>query len=99
MVYNILTYLRDAAARWPDKTAFADAEAVLTYGQLWDTARGAGTAVSRRLGGARREPVFVCIGRDVGGIAALLAASASGDFYFPNDPSLHPHRTHSQGGG
>ena len=53
MVYNILTYLRDAAARWPDKTAFADAEAVLTYGQLWDTARGAGTAVrseERRVG-------------------------------------------------
>ena len=87
-----MTYLRDAAARWPDKTAFADAEAVLTYGQLWDTARGAGTAVSRRLGGARREPVFVCIGRNVGSIAAFWAVAASGNFYVPIDPSLPDQR-------
>ena len=92
MIYNVLTYLRDAAARWPDKTAFADAEARLTYGQLWDTARRAGTAISRRLGGARREPVFVCIGRNVGSIAAFWAVAASGNFYVPIDPSLPDQR-------
>lgn len=92
MIHTIITYLQDAAARFPDKTAFADRESKLTYRQLTELAGRAGGAISGRLGGRRREPVFVCIGRNTASVAAFFAVAASGNFYVPIDPSLPDRR-------
>lgn len=92
MIYNVMTYLRHSVRRCPDKTAFSDAAAALTYRQLWDQARSIGMALTRRLDGARRTPVFVCIGRSVESIAAFFGVIASGNFYVPIDPSLPDQR-------
>ena len=88
MINNAIAYLRQAAERTPDKTAFSDAHMDLSYARLWDGARRVGSAVSQRLGGARRAPVFVCIGRTVGSVLAFFGAAASGNFYVPIDPAL-----------
>lgn len=92
MIYNVISYLRSAAARYPEKTAFADAGSVLTYRRLWDTACRAGGVIAEKLGGKRRQPVFVCIGRNAGSPAAFWAVAASGNFYVPIDPALPDQR-------
>lgn len=92
MIRTIISYLHNTAGQFPDKTAFADRDTELTYSRLLELARRAGSAVSRRLGGRRREPVFVCIGRDAASAAAFFAVAASGNFYVPIDPGLPEQR-------
>lgn len=88
MIYNVIEYLRASVRRWPDKAAFSDAHDVLTYSQLWAQARAIGTAVYHELGGVRRLPVLVCIGRSVQSVAAFFGVAASGNFYVPIDPNM-----------
>lgn len=92
MIRTVTTYLQDTAAHFPDKTAFADQQGELTYRQLWELARRAGGAIWKRLSGRQREPVFVCIGRDVVSAASFFAVAASGNFYVPIDPTLPARR-------
>ena len=92
MVYNTLSWLKDSARRFPDKIAIADGQNAWTYRQLLDYARRAGTALSDKLGGERRKPVFVCIGRWAESVAAFFAVTASGNFYVPIDPGLPDRR-------
>lgn len=88
MIRNTIAYLRASAARMPGKTAFSDARGALTYRGLWDGARRVGTALSQRLDGARRAPVFVCIDRTADSVLAFFGVAASGNFYVPIDPAL-----------
>lgn len=88
MICNTIAYLRASAARTPDKTAFSDARMELSYDGLWDGACRVATALSRRLGGERRAPIFVCIGRTVDSVLAFFGVAASGCFYVPIDPAL-----------
>lgn len=95
MICNAIAYLRQSAARTPDKTAFSDAHMELSYARLWDGARRVGAALSRRLDGARRAPVFVCIDRTVDSVLAFFGVAASGNFYVPIDPNLPEGRLRS----
>ena len=92
MTTNVLSYLQDAYASCPKKTAFSDAESTLTYAQLWERARAAGWAIHRLLEGRRRQPVFVCIGKDTATITAFFSVVCAGCFYVPIDPALPDHR-------
>lgn len=92
MIHTVITYLQDTASRFPEKTAFSDQRTSLTYRQLWELTCRAGGAIARRLGNRRREPVFICIGRNVESAAAFFAAAASGNFYVPIDPDLPDQR-------
>lgn len=87
VVYNVLTYLQEAAGAVPEKTAFSDALDTLSYGELYRRTRAVGTALHHRIGELRR-PVFVCIGRNVASVTAFFAVVCSGCFYVPIDPSL-----------
>lgn len=49
MITNVLTYLQDAYASCPDKIAFSDANSTLTYRQLWERARRAGTSALEKI--------------------------------------------------
>ena len=88
MISNVMTYLRSSAERFPDKTALSDASSFVTYRRLWEMARAAGGALSRLLGGARREPIPVCIDRSLVSVIALYGVIASGNFYVPVDLTL-----------
>lgn len=92
MVYNVMSFLDDSAANCPDKIAIADSQTALTYRQLLEQSQQIGTELSNRLDGARRTPVFVCIGRSVESLSAFFGVAASGNFYVPIDPSLPDHR-------
>lgn len=91
MVYNVLSYLRQAQEKCPDKIAFSDAAGALTYGQLWSRACAIGTAVHSCVK-ERRRPVFVCIGRSTASIAAFFGVVSAGCFYVPIDPALPDQR-------
>lgn len=43
---NILEYIEESARRFPEKTAFADAENSITYSKLLSNAKSIGTALS-----------------------------------------------------
>lgn len=88
MMNSVIAYLRRAAQDTPDRTAFSDAVSALSYARLWEGARRAAAAISRRLDGRRRAPVFVCIGRTVDSVLAFFGVAASGNFYVPIDPAL-----------
>ncbi len=88
MIRTITSYLQNSAARFPEKTAFADQHQNLTYRQLWQMACRAGGEISRKLSGQKRKPVFVCIGRNAASAASFFAVAASGNFYVPIDPDL-----------
>lgn len=88
MVTHAMTYLQESCARNPDKPALADSGETITYGQLWRQVCAAAPWISRTLNGARRRPVFVCIGRRASAAAALFSVACSGCFYVPVDLGL-----------
>ena len=92
MIYNVMSYLQRSWECCPEKLAFSDAESTLRYDDLWRQAQAAGSAIHRRLGGARREPIFVCISRHVESVVAFFGVVAAGCFYVPIDPSLPDQR-------
>lgn len=88
MMNSAIAYLRRAAENTPDRTAFSDNRMTLSYARLWEGTCAAAAAISRRLNGQRRAPVFVCIDRTVDSVLAFFGAAASGNFYVPVDPAL-----------
>ena len=84
-------YLERSAARFPEKTAFSDAETSMTYRQVLDSARRIGTALIRRIG-AECRPVAVLIDRNVESLCAFLGVAMSRNFYVPVDVTLPPGR-------
>lgn len=81
-------YLRQSAARCPEKLALRDKTASLTYGELYERACCAASFICDRIGGSRRQPIFVCITRSVQSVVLFLAAAMSGSCYVPVDLSL-----------
>ena len=56
-IRNVLEYLENSAKRFPDKIAFADEAAEMTYSQVLSAARRMGTSIARRV--PPRTPVAV----------------------------------------
>lgn len=86
MTRNVLEYLEQSAARFPDKAAFVDEQASLTFGQLSDAAKRIGTALCRLDGEKRPVPVFM--NKCAGEIAAFMGVVYAGRAYAPIDPQM-----------
>ena len=86
MTTNILEYLDASAARCPDKVAFGDDAAVLTFSQLRAKARRAGSYAARFV--SPRSPVAVLMEKTPDCLAAFLAAVCAGCFYVPLDTKM-----------
>ncbi len=87
MVINVLSYLDAAKEQCPDAVAVADVQKSLTYGELWESASRAGSAIFQRLGD-NNKPVIVCIKHNVEDVLAFYSIVYSGNFYVPVDMSL-----------
>ena len=85
---HVESYLREAAAQWPEKIALRDKTECLRYDELYARVRSAASLICRETGGARRAPVFVCITRSIQSVVLFLATAMSGNFYVPVDLSL-----------
>ena len=91
MVGNVLEHLENAAARWPDRIAFADEKSTLTFSALHDAARRFGSVVAACT--QPRQPVAVVMNdRSVTCVAALLGVLYAGCPYAPLDAAMPPER-------
>ena len=75
---NILEFLEQTAKRLPDKTAFADVNASLTFSQLEKQSRSIGTALQRL--SSPREPVVFFLEKSTLCVAGFLGAVKAGCF-------------------
>lgn len=91
---NLLEYLERSAARFPNKTAFADEGRSFTFGELLDFALRCGTAIARRVSVTNR-PVAVLTERTAVTIAAFQSVLASGNYYVPVDAAMPRQRMES----
>ena len=85
MIYNVLEYLEASVKRVPEKAAFVDEHSSISYGALYDSARGIGMALFRELEGASRQPVVVFVDRNIESLVSFLGVAYSGNFYVPID--------------
>lgn len=92
MIVNVLEMLERAAEKTPDKTALKDAENEITYKELVSQAKQIGSYICRMHPGAKRQPVAVCIDRDIRSIVQFLGVVYSGNFYVPLDMSMPAER-------
>ncbi len=90
MITNVLEWLDASAARLPDKTAFGDEHSTLTFAQLRDQSRRAGTYLAGRI--AARQPVAVFMEKTPACLAAFFAAVRAGCFYVPLDTKMPAER-------
>lgn len=90
MQTNILEYLEASAERFPDKIAFGDEKTALTFAQLRDKARRAGSYLAARIGA--RQPVAVFMEKTPECLAAFFAAVNAGCFYVPLDTKMPAER-------
>lgn len=76
---SILDYLENSAKKWPDKTAFADAETACTFSGLQKSASelGAKLAVKQLL----RRPVAILMEKSVDTMIAMMGVVYAGGFY------------------
>ena len=87
----VTEYLERAAARFPEKKAFADNGRELTYAGLLDASERGASVLIRELG-VRRKPIAVMVERNVTCIPAFMAVLMSGNFYVPVGSALPPER-------
>ena len=86
MQINVLEYLQNSAARFPDKLAFADECEELTFAKLDLYARALGTSIARIAPSNR--PVAVLVERTAATIAAFMGVLYSGNFYVPIESQM-----------
>jgi non-ribosomal peptide synthetase component F len=83
MKKNIVDYLESSAARFPDKTAYADENRSITFGELKKNAQIIASALTKyvQIG----MPVAVYMDKSVACIEAFCGIAYSGAFYVPID--------------
>jgi amino acid adenylation domain-containing protein len=84
LTVSLTEYLERAALRFPDKLAFTDADAGVTFSGLRAAARAFGAALARRAGRTRR-PVAVLSRHTVSDVVAFFGILYAGCFYVPLD--------------
>lgn len=79
MKTSILEYLEESAAKYGDKTAFADQDSSCTFGELKERARRTGTALAKHF--IPRNPVPVFMEKSVETISVFMGTVYAGCFY------------------
>ncbi|MBR1893438.1 MAG: amino acid adenylation domain-containing protein [Lachnospiraceae bacterium] len=90
---NVLSWLEEAAERYPDKIAYSDSCDEISFSEVLKKAKAIGSALTERIDS--KEAVAVMMGRSVYTIAAMLGVVYSGHIYAPIDASLPSERIHN----
>lgn len=83
---NVLEFLERSAELTPDKTAFTDEAAGLSYAQAVSAAKAIGTALCELKTGNR--PVAVFLDKSVQSLSAFFGVVYSGNFYVVIDTHM-----------
>lgn len=85
MTEQMITLFEQTAARFPERTAIADPDTVLSFSKLRELARRAAAVIAEK--NPSRKPVCVMAERNVYTVALFLAVLYSGACYLPLDPT------------
>ena len=80
---NILTYLDETAARYPDKLAFIGEASALTFLELKSNTEAIGSFIADK--NIYNEPILVFMEKSPEEVSALLGVVRSGNFYVALD--------------
>lgn len=86
MIRNVLSWLEESAARYPDAIALQDRDGFLTYAQLIQRAKSIGSFLAARY--PARCPVALAAEKTPDTVAAMLGCVYAGCFYTPIDPAM-----------
>ena len=92
MNINVLEWLEQSAARYPNKVAFADINNSITYAELVEQAKRIGSAIIRIAGEHREDwknrPIAILIDRNIESLILFMGVVYSGNFYVPVDDTM-----------
>lgn len=77
---NILEFIENSAARYPDKLAVADENGGLTYSQLESFSRKIGAWILAEIKGVRNNAIAVLLDKKPESVAAYMGVVYSGNF-------------------
>lgn len=86
MKANVTYWLDETAARFPDKTAYADEKKEITFGELRAQARRIGGELALR--GLFKKPVAIFLEKGVDVLVSFMGTAYSGNFYSPIDVEM-----------
>ena len=87
MKTNILEYLTESAASFPDKTAFFDETTSYTYERMLCEAKAIGTKLTGKLN-VKCRPVLIYMEKSPKDLAAFWGCVFSRNFYVPIDTAM-----------
>lgn len=85
MIQNILCFLEESAAKYPEKTAFSDEHTQLTYKELLGLSRRIGSCLGQKT--RPRRPIPVLTQKHVYALASFMGIVSAGCFYIYLDSS------------
>ena len=88
---NLFSFLKEAAERAPQRTAYVHKEQRLSYAEICDKAEGVGSCIAASVP-ARSAVAVVMDARCPECVCALMGVLAAGCFYAPLDPALPEER-------
>ena len=87
MQTNVLEYLEYSAQRFPEKTAYADADSKLSFGEILDMARRIGSSAALAVD-VPAGPVPVLLKKSPMALAGFFGVMYSGNAYVPLDVEM-----------
>ena len=86
MMKSVTEYLEITAKRFPDKLAYADANASFTFSELRERSCSIGSFLAKK--NLFKQPIMVAMERGAKCVPAFLGAAYSGNFYVPLDVEM-----------
>jgi len=80
---NVLEYLEASVGKYPDKQAYADASAGITFIQLMEKSKAIASKIATL--NTRNRPIAIYMEKNINCIVSFLAVIYSGNFYTPID--------------
>lgn len=85
MLRNVITYLEQSAANYPEKIGFYDELESCTFYEMAVRAKKIGTQIIQQLQGRRNKPIAVYMDKSVACLSVFFGIVYSGNFYVPID--------------
>lgn len=92
---NILEFIENSAARYPDKLAVADENGGLTYSQMESFSRKIGAWILAEIKDVRNKAIAVLLDKKPESVAAYMGVVYSGNFYVVLDAEMPKQRAES----
>lgn len=88
---NVLDYLYDSAAKYPDKCAYFSETSKYTYGQILKDTKAIATALTKKINNVNR-PVLIYLEKSPFILSAFWGTVMSRNFYVPLDITMPEYR-------